>query len=88
MRTPVRSLKRANKLLLAMSLAATYLKIVLEFSYKTPDFAQPADYASVQQKYPVLVSRCPVVGALWVSLTASLSLGAGCRLLGDLPKVR
>jgi hypothetical protein len=55
-------LMRVNNLLQAMSLAAAYRKIGLKSPYKTPDFGQPTDDASVQQKYPVLVSSCPVVG--------------------------
>ena len=81
-------LRCANKLLLTMSLAATYRKIVLELPYKSPDFVQPADDASVQQKYPVLVSRCPVVEAPWVSPPRLFLLGLDCRLLGKPPKVR
>src|ERR1700676_5404031 len=55
-------LTRANNLLPAMRLAAPYRKIVLKSPYRSPDFLQPADYASVQEKCPVLVSSCPVVG--------------------------
>ena len=75
MSAPGKSLTRVNKLLLDIGLAFAYRKIGPEFPYKTPDFVEPADDASVQQKYPVLVSRCPVVEPLGCLHRVSFSWG-------------